>query len=90
MVIFNQIKSYEKKIEKTHVVENNLPLLQKKFHYMLVTIKELQNMNVFSIQDLMGKLQTHKERSMRFNKMWVYKYFFQCKIVLDISKGLRT
>jgi hypothetical protein len=62
LAIFNQIKRYEKKMEETHVVENILRSLQKKFHYMMVIIKELQNMNVLSTQGLMGKLQAHEER----------------------------
>jgi hypothetical protein len=37
-------------------------LAAKKFHYMVVAIKESQNMNVLSIQGFMGKSQAREER----------------------------
>jgi len=39
LAIYNKMKRYREKIEETHVVENILCLLQKKFHYVVVTIK---------------------------------------------------
>jgi hypothetical protein len=44
-------------MEKTHVVEKIICSLQKKFHYVVVVIEESQNIDVLSIQSLMGKLQ---------------------------------
>jgi len=49
-------------MEETHMVEKILRSLRKKFHYMVVAIEELQNMDVLSIQCLMEKFQTHEER----------------------------
>ena len=57
LTIYNQIKRYEEKMEETHVVEKIICSLQKKFHYMVVAIEESQNIDVLSIQSLMGKLQ---------------------------------
>jgi hypothetical protein len=57
LTIYNQIKRYEEKMEKTHVVEKIICSLQKKFHYVVVAIEESQNIDVLSIQSLMGKLQ---------------------------------
>ena len=56
------MKRYDDKMEETCVVKKILCLLQKKFHYMMVAIEESQNMNVFSIQGLIGKLQANKKR----------------------------
>jgi len=56
------MKRYNDKMEETCMVEKILCLLQKKFHYMMVAIEESQNMNVFSIQGLIEKLQAHKKR----------------------------
>jgi hypothetical protein len=57
------MKRYREKIEETHVVENILCLLQKKFHYVVVTIKKKsQNIGFLTIQGLMEKLQVHKKR----------------------------
>ena len=47
--IYNQMKRYGEKMEKTRVVENILCSLQKKFHYMVVVIEKSQNMDVLSI-----------------------------------------
>jgi hypothetical protein len=57
LTIYNQIKRYEEKMEKTHVVEKIICSLQKKFHYVVVVIEESQNIDVLLIQSLMGKLQ---------------------------------
>ena len=62
LVIYNQMKRYEEKMEETRMVEEILYLLQKKFHYMVNAIEESQNMDVLSIQGLVGKLQAHEER----------------------------
>jgi len=40
LAIYNQMKRYEEKIEETRVVEKILRSLQKKFHYMVITIEE--------------------------------------------------
>jgi hypothetical protein len=40
LVIYNQIKRYEEKVEEIRVVEKILRSLQKKFHYVVVTIEE--------------------------------------------------
>jgi hypothetical protein len=62
LVIYNQIKRYGEKMEDTRMVEEIICSLQKKFHYMVIVIEESQNIDVLSIQGLMGKLQAHKER----------------------------
>jgi hypothetical protein len=62
LTIYNQIKRYEEKMEKTHVVEKIICWLQKKFHYVVVAIEESQNIDVLSIQSLMGKLQAREKR----------------------------
>ena len=40
LVIYNQMKRYGEKMEETRVVEKILRSLQKKFHYMMVTIEK--------------------------------------------------
>jgi hypothetical protein len=40
LVIYNQMKRYGEKMEETRVVEKILRSLQKKFHYMVVTIEK--------------------------------------------------
>jgi hypothetical protein len=40
LAIYNQIKRYEEKVEETSMVEKILRSLQKKFHYVMVTIEE--------------------------------------------------
>jgi hypothetical protein len=40
----------------------NLCLLQKKFHYVVVVIEKSQNMDVISIQGLIAKVQAHEKR----------------------------
>ena len=62
LVIYNQIKRYGEKMEDTRMVEEIICSLQKKFHYMVIVIEESQNIDVLSIQGLMGKLQAHKKR----------------------------
>jgi len=57
LVIYNQIKRYGERMEETRMVKKILRSLQKKFYYMVVAIEESQNMDFFSIQGLMGKLQ---------------------------------
>jgi hypothetical protein len=49
LAIYNQIKRYEEKIEETRVVEKIIRLLQKKFHYMVVTIEKSQNIDFLLI-----------------------------------------
>ena len=39
-VIYNQMKRYEEKIEETRLVEKILCSLQKKFHYVVITIEK--------------------------------------------------
>jgi hypothetical protein len=40
LVMYNQMKRYEDKMEETYVVEKILRLLQNKFYYMVVVIEE--------------------------------------------------
>jgi murein L,D-transpeptidase YcbB/YkuD len=40
LAIYNQMKRYGEKMEETRVVEKILRSLQKKFHYMVVTIEK--------------------------------------------------
>ena len=40
LAIYNQIKRYEEKVKETRMVEKILHLVQKKFHYVVVTIEE--------------------------------------------------
>ena len=50
-------------MKEIRVLEKILRSLQKKFYYMVVAIKKKsQNMDVLSIQGLMGKLKVHEER----------------------------
>jgi hypothetical protein len=49
LAIYNQIKRYEEKMEETRVVEKIIRLLQKKFHYMVVTIEKSQNIDFLLI-----------------------------------------
>jgi len=49
-------------MEETHVVDKIICSLQNKFHYMVVAIEESQNIDVLSIQSLMGKLQGREKR----------------------------
>jgi len=60
LAIYNQIKRYEEKMKEIRVVEKILRSLQKKFYYMV--IKKSQNIDVLSIQGLIGKLQVYEER----------------------------
>ena len=30
-----------------------------------------------------------RKELMRFKRMWVHKHFFQCKMVLDVHKGVK-
>jgi len=62
LAIYNQIKWYKKKIEEICMIEKILHLLKKRFHNVVVAIEESQNMDVLTIQELMGKLQAHKKR----------------------------
>jgi len=48
-------------MEETRVLKKIIRLLQMKFYYVVVVIEKSQNMNVLSIQDLMGKLQAHEK-----------------------------
>jgi hypothetical protein len=59
---YNQMKRYKKKMEETYVVEKILRSLQKKFHYVVIAIKESYNLDFLIIQGLMGKLQAHEEK----------------------------
>jgi hypothetical protein len=40
LVIYNQMKRYEEKMGETRVVEKILCSLQKKFHYVVITIEK--------------------------------------------------
>jgi len=48
-------------MEETRVLKKIIRLLQMKFYYVVVVIEKSQNMDVLSIQDLMGKLQAHEK-----------------------------
>jgi hypothetical protein len=54
--------------KETHVVEKILCSLQKKFHYVMVVIKESPNMDFFNIQGLMEKLQVQEKRVNKFQE----------------------
>jgi hypothetical protein len=55
LAIYNHMKRNGEK--ETRVVEKILCSLEKKFHYVMVVIKESPNMDFFNIQGLMEKLQ---------------------------------
>jgi hypothetical protein len=54
--------------KETRVVEKILCSLQKKFHYVMVVIKESPNMDFFNIQGLMEKLQVQEKRVNKFQE----------------------
>jgi len=43
-------------------------------------------MDFLSIQGVMGKLQPTRKESIRLKKIWVHKYFFQSKMIMNILK----
>jgi hypothetical protein len=40
LVIYNQMKRYEEKMEETHVLKKIIRSLQKKFYYVVVAIEK--------------------------------------------------
>jgi hypothetical protein len=66
LAIYNHMKRYGEK--ETRVAEKILCSLQKKFHYVMVVIKESPNMDFFNIQGLMEKLQVQEKRVNKFQE----------------------
>ena len=56
LVIVNHLKSNGESIEDIHVVEKILRSLANKFKHVVVAIKESKDLEILSIEELMGSL----------------------------------
>ena len=56
LVIVNHLKSNGRRIEDVHVVEKILRSLANKFDHVMVVIEESKNLEILSIDELMGSL----------------------------------
>jgi hypothetical protein len=83
------MKRYEEKMEETHVLKKIIRSLQKKFYYVVVAIEKSQNMDVLSIQDLMGKLQAREKRVNEIQKDVGVQALFSKQYGFGYSQGGR-
>jgi len=61
--IVNQLKVNDEKIENQRIVEKILRSLTRKFESTVVTIKELKDLSILSVESLLGSLQLHELRT---------------------------
>ncbi|XP_051127817.1 uncharacterized protein LOC127249167 [Andrographis paniculata] len=62
LVVVNQLKRYDQKINDIQVIEKILQSLAPKFDYVVTTIEELKDLEELSVDQLLGSLQAYEER----------------------------
>lgn len=60
--IVNQIWKYNEDVSKQNVVEKILGSLPKKHEHIVVAIKEAKDLSKLSFDELLGSLQSHKDK----------------------------
>ncbi|XP_073153344.1 uncharacterized protein [Henckelia pumila] len=64
--IINQIKSYGDTIEDKKIVEKVLRSLPQKFEHVVAAIEESKDLSKFMMVELMGSLEAHEKRMIKF------------------------
>lgn len=73
--IVNQMRSNEDNILEKTVVSKVLRNLTPKFDHVVATIEESKNLSIYSLDELMGSLQSHEARINRIKEKVKEKAF---------------
>ena len=68
LVIVNQMKRNGEKIEDIRVIEKMLRSLIPKFEHIVIAIEESKNLEILSLEELVGSLQVHEQRIQKMNQ----------------------
>ena len=89
LVIVNNLKRNGEKIEDIRVIEKVLRSLTTKFEHVIVAIEESKDLEKLSIEELMGSLQVHEQRTQK-NVGSMLEHALESKLTLNEQKNGHT
>ena len=84
--IVKEIRSYGEDLKYQKKVEKILRSLPAKFDGVVVAIEESKDLTQFSVNELMGSLQSHEQKINRSSKKSTEKAFFKQKEIFSKTK----
>lgn len=88
IILLNQLRLNGESIDDRRVVEKILRSLTRKFEYIVVSIEESKDLSDFSLETLLGTLQSHELRMKQFDTP-VVDHVFQTQSSWDGSTSNR-
>lgn len=88
IILLNQMRLNGESIDDRRVVEKILRSLTRKFEYVVVAIEESKDLSDFSLETLLGTLQSHELRMKQFDPR-VMEHAFQAQSSWETSTSDR-
>lgn len=88
LVIMNDLKRNNEKVDNIRVIEKVLRSLSSKFEHVVVAIKEFKDLEKLTIEELLGSLQVHKQRMQKSANSTILEQALESKLTInDRSKS---
>ena len=83
LIIVNGLKRNGEKLEDIRVVEKVLRSLSSKFEHVVVAIEESRDLEILTIEELLGSLQVHEQRMQKKSCLGVLEQALESKLTLN-------
>ena len=89
LIIVNGLKRNGEKLDDIHVIEKVLRSLSSKFEHVVVVIEESKDLEILTIEELLGSLQVHEQRMQKKSNPAVLEQALESKLTLNKSTSNR-